>query len=366
MSQQSISRFALALLATLATGAQAQTVVDLQYGSSTCSFTTNANGVTYDPTSGHLIATNTDITAFSGPCGGQPATPSITQNLNATPTAPQINQAFTLAWNTANVDYCRTDGTTMPVGASISNWPLSGQICSGASCAPGSLSVTAAVAGTYAFNLQCFKTGNSTPATTSTSVVVAGSTDTTCTGVTPVFPTRANTVGVKYGNRAGIFVQSSHDQVFNDDPSTSVEGFPQLGNRSVSFQLSGGQYLALPFTVPANMTTSAAGQWGAFDTNYIGGAWPTNNGISYSISQCPGDFSAALSSACKKQWTGQDGDYLVYAAPEVSDPTGSLCKLTRGKTYYLNVITGTLANPTTPQCTSGQCAVSMSYFRLQN
>jgi len=300
MSQQSLSRFALALFATLATGAQAQTVVDLQYGSSTCSFTTNASGVTYDPTSGHLLAANTDSSAFSGACGGQAATPSITQNLNATPAAPVVNQAFTLAWNTSNVDYCRTDGTTMPAGASISNWPLSGQICSGASCAPGSLSVIATVAGNYSFNLQCFKNGNGTAATTSTLVTVASSGDTACTGVTPVFSTRVPTVSVKFGNRAGVFPESDHDHVFNDDPNSAVEAFPQLGNRSISFQLSGNQYVALPFTVPANLGTNTAGEWGAFDTNYIGGAWPTNNGISYSLSQCPGDFSASLPAACKK------------------------------------------------------------------
>lgn len=160
---------------------------------------------------------------------------------------------------------------------------------------------------------------------------------------------RQPTVFVKYGNKPGMLSCTTEEQVFNISMTAPVQAFPQVGNRSVSFTIGPGQYAALPFLVPTTMSAVSAGSFGAFDTNYLGTP-PFPKHINYSISLTPGDFNP--SSVCKASWTGQDGEYLVWAAPEVPD---AVCKLQRGKTYYLNITTDSDVNAT----------VSMAYFRLQ-
>jgi hypothetical protein len=189
---------------------------------------------------------------------------------------------------------------------------------------------------------------------------------TTSTCPTPVFATRQQTLGVKFGVKPSIYNLQSADQVFNADPLGLVAAFPWAGNRAVSMMVNASQYVALPFTVPSNISASMAGRFGFFDTNYIGSpAFPPGNGVSYSVSQCPGDFSTALPAACKAQWNGQDGGYITVVAPEIADPTNALCKLQRGKTYYLNIIDAGLTAPITNKCTGSACTASIAYFRLQ-
>jgi len=183
---------------------------------------------------------------------------------------------------------------------------------------------------------------------------------------TPVFATRQQTIGVKFGVKPSIYNLQSADQVFNADPVLSAVAFPWGGNRAVSMMVNASQYVALPFTVPSNLGTSMAGRFGFFDTNYIGAPpFPGGNGVSYSVSQCPGDFSSALPAGCKAQWSGQDGGYITIVAPEIADPTNALCKLQRGKTYYLNIIDAGLDSPTTNKCSGSACTASIAYFRLQ-
>ena len=181
----------------------------------------------------------------------------------------------------------------------------------------------------------------------------------------PVFQTRQASANVKFGTKAGTYALSTADAVFNVMPTVAATAFPWIGNRAVSMIVNANQYLALPFTVPANLPANYAGRFGSFDTNYLG-APPFSGAVAYSVSPCAGDFSSAVPPACKRQWNGADGEYLTFVAPEIGDAGGQLCKLERGKTYYLNIITSPLATPTTNKCANGgNCTVSMSYFRLQ-
>jgi len=182
----------------------------------------------------------------------------------------------------------------------------------------------------------------------------------------PVFATRQASTGVKFGTKPSTYALQTADQVFNADPVKSAVAFPWLGNRAVSMMVNANQYLALPFTIPSNLSTSMAGRFGFFDTNYLGAPpFPGSNGVAYSVSACPGDFSSTLPAACKAQWSGQDGGFITFVAPEIPDPTHALCKVERGKTYYLNIITSTLDAPTASKCSGSACTASMSYFRLQ-
>ena len=367
----------LSAVLTFATAAaSAQTIVDLHHNAGTCSFTSDAAGLVYDAASGHVSASNLAGSPFSGNCGGgAPTTPAFTQALGATPSTPALNQAFTLAWNTSNADYCRTDGSSFPVGASLANWPLAAQICSGAACAPGSKSITTTVAGSYFFNLQCFKNGVATPAVSSLTLNISGAGNiSTCDTSPPVLGSGkqqlsatvwySTSIHTSYPDQNGSH-PFTYDEVFNEAPGTTVEAFPQVGNRAVSFALESGKYVALRFKTPSNLGASVGGNWGAFSTNYIfqGPPFPSSNGVSYAVSQCPGSFDVA--SACKGQWNGTEGSYIAFAAPEASDPYHLLCKLERGKDYYLNIITAPLASPQVSACGGSSCAVSISYTRLQ-
>lgn len=177
----------------------------------------------------------------------------------------------------------------------------------------------------------------------------------------PAFATRQYNVNVKFGTKAGTYMLQTEPEVFKDTPTGKVIPFPQVGNRAVSFAVTSNQYVALEFTAPA---TKFASRFGMFDTNYLGTpAFPPNNGISYSVSTCAGEINV-VNPACKAQWNGADGTYLTVASADVADPTNQLCKLEAGKTYYLNITTSTLAQPSVSACANTNCAVSMSYFRV--
>lgn len=181
----------------------------------------------------------------------------------------------------------------------------------------------------------------------------------------PPYASRQQTTNAKSNpSKPGGSGLLTADQVFNSDYTRPPTPFPWIGNRSPTIAVNANQYLALPINVLANTPQRAAGRFGFFDTNFGGaGAFPTGNGSTYSISTCPGDFNVAP--ACKKQWTGQDGDYLVWAMPEEPDPTRVLCHLQRGQIYFLNIINGTIAKPGTSTCSGATCAHSISYFKDQ-
>jgi hypothetical protein len=84
--------------------------------------------------------------------------------------------------------------------------------------------------------------------------------------------------------------------------------------------------------------------------------------VSYSVSQCPGNFD--VPSGCKSEWNGNEGVDLLAIAPEVADPNHHYCKLERGKTYYLNIVTAQLGSLQTSACSGGTCAASISYSRV--
>jgi len=179
----------------------------------------------------------------------------------------------------------------------------------------------------------------------------------------PIYAQRQATINTKFGTGSAV-PRSTGDQIFAVNAATAATAFPWAGNRSVTLAINAYQYAAIPIMVPANLPSTFAGRFGFFDTNYLGSPpFPGNNGALYSVSPCPGDFSASLPAACRKQWTGADGDYLTVVGPGV--PPAGLCPITPGKTYYLNIVNGALAAPSGNTCAGATCAVSMAYFRLQ-
>lgn len=178
----------------------------------------------------------------------------------------------------------------------------------------------------------------------------------------PVFAQRQIQVNTKFGQNGAPALKTTGDQIFNFGATTATTPFPWVGNRSVTLGANANQYIAIPFDVPANLPPRYAGQFGFFDTNYLGSPpFPDGNGAAYSVSTCPGDFS--VPPECKKQWSGQDGDYIVISGPGNTDR--GICHITPGRTYYLNIVNGTVAAPATNKCAGSTCAVSMAYFRLQ-
>lgn len=176
----------------------------------------------------------------------------------------------------------------------------------------------------------------------------------------PPYPTRQFLVGVAYSTK-GRGVAQTADEAFRLSPLAPVVPFPWIGNRSNTFSLQTSQYVAFPFTVPNNLSPTWAGRFSAFDTNYMGfPPFPELNGISYSVSTCPGDFT--VEDACKAQWSGQDGAPITIVSPEIPDPTHALCKLQRNRTFYLSIISATILAPNIPACLGVNCAASISYF----
>lgn len=357
--------FAIPLLLVATAPSRAQTTIDLTYSGGVCTFTTDAAGVALDSVTGHLAASNTAAGAFSGQCpGGQVVSPAITQALSSTVATPIEGQSFTLSWNTSNVDFCKTDGSSFPAGVTLAGWPLTGQICSGATCAPGAAALAAPTggAGAYHFVLSCYKTGNNTPATTSLDMTVnQQGGGVTCPS--PVTGTRQPSSSVRYyisgGGSSFNGDFTNYNNVFAYNGGNPIP-FPGGSNVTLSYTAQANQYVAMAFTVPSNLSTTATGNWGFHATGASGGT------ASMSLSLCPGDFSASLPASCKGQWNGSENTAIIWESPEVTDPYNQGCRLTRGKTYYLNVIQGTLADPATTTCTGASCGLGLNYSKTSN
>ena len=80
----------------------------------------------------------------------------------------------------------------------------------------------------------------------------------------------------------------------------------------------------------------------------------------------PRRFQRHPAGGLQGQWNGSENTAVIWESPEVSDPFNRGCRLARGKTYYLNVIQGTLADPATTTCTGTSCGLGLNCSKTSN
>jgi len=321
----------------------------------TCQFDVDSNGVTLDPVTGKLVATGSFNTGAGSNCptAAVVGTPSFTNSLSGDiASAVDTGSAQTLTW-AADADSCTYDGTTL--AQAVANWPSSGSACSNASACgqTHTVNITIPADGSYTFKLNCYKTGNATPVVSQVSTAAATPASTGC--IAPAGLTRANKITLFDGQNVQ---RSNVDSTKFENIwgyNTSKPSLPTLWpgnyNSQARPELPPGYYLSAQFTVPAGMAAGKYGNFSANETNpESAGGWTVT------ISTSCGDFRAAnqnpIAPSCVKDSLPPSSPISWQVGTNYS--SSSLCPLTPGQTYYLNMIYAPLATPTQSYCT-GTC-----------
>lgn len=358
--------FAAAVLAScLSVPAAAQTVTKLTWtppGGGTpkvCVFTADASGASMDA-NGNLSMSG----SFGADCptgsnggggGGGVTPPAIGDGIDATeiPATTSKGATHTVAWS-ADADNCSY--STSSLAAPIATWPTSGNVCSDvASCAAThSVAVTMPnTAGSYTFALTCRKAGSATVATSSRTTTIAADPPPTGECIAPAGLTRVTSLYTTFNNGAG---QQTVDgtrfaPVFGYNFSGGApRDFPGTINLTQRLNIPHNFYVAMQFTVPANLALNTRGLFRYDETIPVGGA------VSMTLSKRCGDFNttatAPMNAKCSLS-NVRPGDGLPWA---YSPADGALfCQLVPGETYYLNVLFASLTNPLTTSACSGAC-----------
>jgi len=188
-----------------------------------------------------------------------------------------------------------------------------------------------------------------------------------CSASPPAMPSRVFSLSVKYPRSGGAYYRTTNMRDYNDmlgvvippsgDGPPTFKAFPGNGlNQSIFFSMQTNYYIALKFTVPNDFSSTKVFAIQFVQTGFM----PQNTLSSMSVSECEGDFKQSLPASCTAQWDGNDGGLITMVGDDYPDPYGTLCKLTRGKTYYLNFVGATLANPSTPVCQTGTCNLGIA------
>lgn len=353
---------AAAVALALPAAAVAQTTLRLNWtspdgASKTCVITTDAGGVSMDPATGKLLANAT----FGADCPTATTTPPvsdpvITNGLDASelPSSSVAGATHTVTWS-ADADSCSYSASSLP--AAISGWPTSGNVCSDAdSCAMSrSVPITLpATPGNYVFDLTCRRTGSSVVATSRRTVNVPVINPPTGGCVAPAGLMRLDTVYTEFNYTVGqgqTVDATRFESIFGYSADTGpLRGFPGTVNLNRRVFMPRNSYVALQFTVPANLTAQTSGAFRFEETQ------PQTNParMSMTISKDCGDFSATatapLTNACVLNGAPSNGNLLWGYAP--GNP--AVCQLQPGETYYLNILHAPLSAPLSTYC-QGYC-----------
>ncbi|WP_386067719.1 hypothetical protein ACFJIW_23665 [Tahibacter sp. UC22_41] len=361
---------AAALLFTIAaaTGsANAQTTLRLTWtpnGGSpkVCEYTTDAAGVSMDAATGALTATGT----FSGtdcPTGTAPVSdPSISNGIdtNDIPLSTTTGATHTITWS-ANADSCSYAGSTTP--GAISNWPLTGNVCSSAAaCAAGaSVPVTIpGVTGSYRFQLSCNKVGSAVTATSGQNVTVSqgGGSGDTCVNNAGITRQTFGTVMYNAGFSTARDVDMTlFENIFGHNIDGASRLFPGTANLNQRIMIQRNQYVSLKFTVPANLPNQTYGQFRFEETQ------PQTTRMSWTISKTCGDFSTTPTPPLTTQCIMNNGPVNSSLMWGYYQGATTLCQLVPGETYYFNIIHASLGTLGTSYC-SGTCGNTIQNMKL--
>ncbi len=339
-----------AAAASFAGSALAQITIAVQWtapdGSpATCLITTDEQGV---------FGQGTQLTArgsFGPGCpGGAVPAPRITDGLDADELPLYVLAGSTLSasW-AADADEC--DYAASSLQEPVAGWPTGGAVCgSAAACASThAVSLTLPAPGNYTFALTCRRNGVAAPVV-SQRTVHAGPPDAPPCTEAPSGLTRAAAARIESGGVERFTDATRFDSVFGYVDETTRRGFPGLADSEQRLILGPHSYAALSFTVPAGLASGTAG------VLRFGEAQPQSAPARMSLTISPycGGFSttpvAPLTAACVADDLVPGGGLRWI----VGDTAPGFCRLEPGRSYYLNVLYASLAEPHDSYCT-GAC-----------
>jgi hypothetical protein len=316
-------------VATLSTASAQVTLHLTTPQQTTCTVTTDANGLSLVPGTTDLQATG--VTFSGNACSGiQPPTPP-----NFALTAPATTgtgSAFSVSWSVTGATACTGTATLNGNPTTLAGW-------SDGTSATSPRSVTASVDGTYVLTLACSNAGGSvTSAPATVTASTGGGNGDNC----PNPENRLTSSNITYvpssGTRAGVDL-TSYDNIWGH--STSSDALVTWPGRHDSqpsiLTFTRTKYLAAKFTVPVGQPN---GYGWISHTEYNYGL-----DLTTSISTNCGDFSPVNPLCLSVTVSGQNLTPWRVGA-------GGFCPLTPGQTYFFNV------KPTNPAQGTTTCAAS--------
>jgi hypothetical protein len=132
--------------------------------------------------------------------------------------------------------------------------------------------------------------------------------------------------------------------------------FPGVEGSAMSFGIDSGKYVALEFN--SGLIPYLGARHGLVTPSNAQGGIP-NGGTSYSISECPGDFSTHLNQrGCLKVGGLQQ---MRWSVGQPIAPDSSFCNLELNKTYYMNFVhAANSPNYDISTCSDPDCGVLMT------
>ena len=279
----------------------------------TCTVTTDAQGLSLVPGTTDLQATGV---TFSGPACSGVAPPTPANFALSAPATVNTGSAFAVNWNVTGATSCTGSATLAGNSTTLAGWTDS-------TSATPPRSVTAPVDGTYVLTLSCSNTGGSVTSLPATVVASTGGGSDNC--INP--QNRLMTSNIAYvpssGTRTGVDV-TSWDNIWGhstaSDTAVSWPGRHDSQPSILSFDRN--KYIAAKIVVPPGQTASYG--W-IVHTEYNYGL-----DLTTSISTTCGDFNPA-NPLCKTVATSG-----MNLTPWRVGGT-NFCPLLPGQTYYFNV-----------------------------
>jgi hypothetical protein len=142
------------------------------------------------------------------------------------------------------------------------------------------------------------------------------------------------------------------------DPDNQGFGFPGDNRTSVTLTVQKNKFIAMKFRAPS------ANAWSGIRGSYLG--QPVAAYSLFAIAPCPGQFASDPNYPMDNNLCRGIAKSSSLSAA-IDHPTGSQCVLTKGKTYYFNVIQATgFNNLTNASCSSSSCGVIFNISGFAN
>jgi hypothetical protein len=303
----------------------------------TCTVTTDANGLSLVPGTTDLQATGV---TFSGPaCSGVPAPTPANFALSA-PATVSTGAAFSVNWNVTGATACAGSATLAGNPTTLAGWTDS-------TSATPPRSVTPPVDGTYVLTLVCSNTGGSVTSLPATVVASTGGGTDNC--INP--GSRLTSSSIAYvpsaGTRSGVDL-TLWDNIWGHSTSgDTTVGFPGRHDSQPSIlSFDRTKYIAAKIVVPAGQGASYG--W-IVHTEYNYGL-----DLTTAISTTCGDFNP-VNPLCKSVTTSG----MNLTPWRVGG--GNFCPLLAGQTYYFNIeATNPAQGTTTCAASSPTCVIGTS------
>ena len=305
----------------------------------TCTVTTDANGLSLVPGTTDLQATG--VTFQGNACSGVPAPTPANFALTA-PATVGTGSAFSVNWTVTGATSCAGTATLAGNATTLAGWTDS-------TSATPPRSVTAPVDGTYVLTLTCSNTGGSVTSQPATVVASTGGGDQDNCPTAPL--TRLTTSSITYvpsaGTRNGVQMNAYENIWGHSTASDTAVLWPGRADSQPSI-LSFGRntYLAAKFHVPAGEPVNAYGWLTHTEYNY-------GLDLTTSISTSCGDFNPTSAACVTVAVSG------INLTPWRVGPSGNFCLLTPDTDYFFNMKATnpaqgtTTCAPTSPTCVIG-------------